>query len=143
MTIIQKSPPRLKMTGISKNFKATVALNDVDFELISGEVHALLGENGAGKSTLVKILSGAVNPDKGTILLDGKAFQPDNPLESRKKGISMIYQELNLAPHMTVMENVMLGREIVATDSNFSPKSLPSFLCKTIFSGTPSCKYVM
>lgn len=114
MTIIQKSPLRLKMTGISKNFKATVALNDVDFELKSGEVHALLGENGAGKSTLVKILSGAVKPDKGNILLDEKTFQPASPLESRRKGISMIYQELNLAPHLTVMENVMLGREISA-----------------------------
>jgi ribose transport system ATP-binding protein len=112
MTIIQKNPPRLKMTGISKTFKATVALDEVDFELNSGEVHALLGENGAGKSTLVKILSGAVKPDKGSIFLDGKIFQPSNPLESRRKGISMIYQELNLAPHLTVMENVMLGREI-------------------------------
>ncbi|MBN2244915.1 MAG: sugar ABC transporter ATP-binding protein [Candidatus Aminicenantes bacterium] len=109
---MQESPLRLKMTGISKHFGATAAVDDVDFELKSGEVHALLGENGAGKSTLVKILSGAVNPDKGNIYLDGEAFQPANPFESRRKGISMIYQELNLAPHLTVLENVMLGREI-------------------------------
>ncbi len=112
MTINQECSLRLKMTGISKHFGATTALEDVGFELKSGEVHALLGENGAGKSTLVKILSGAIKPDKGNIYLDGEAFQPSNPLESRKKGISMIYQELNLAPHLTVMENVMLGREI-------------------------------
>ena len=100
------------MEGVSKRFGATCALDNVDFELQKGEVHALLGENGAGKSTLVKILSGAVRPDSGTIFLEGYPFSPSSPLDSRKHGISMIYQELNLAPHLTVEENIMLGREM-------------------------------
>lgn len=102
----------LRMTGISKSFGPTQALSEVDFDLSAGEVHALLGENGAGKSTLVKVLSGAVNPDRGTVFLGAEKFAPSGPLDSRKHGISMIYQELNLAPHLTVEENIMLGREI-------------------------------
>jgi ribose transport system ATP-binding protein len=100
------------MEHISKRFGATCALDDVDFDLCKGEVHALIGENGAGKSTLVKILSGAVSADDGSIFLDGHSFVPSNPLASRKQGITMIYQELNLAPHLSVEENIMLGREI-------------------------------
>ena len=100
------------MDGICKNFGTTRALRDVDFELREGEVHALIGENGAGKSTLVKILSGALRQDVGQMTLRGKLFFPSTPLESRKSGISMIYQELNLAPHLTVEENIMLGKEI-------------------------------
>ena len=101
----------LRMEHISKNFGATRALDDVDFVLCKGEVHALIGENGAGKSTLVKILSGAVAADQGDIFLEGRPFRSSSPLNSRKKGIAMIYQELNLAPHLSVQENVMLGRE--------------------------------
>lgn len=103
--------PLLLMEGISKHFGATCALDAVDFDLQKGEVHALVGENGAGKSTLIKILSGAVKPDRGTIRLQGRRFAPASPLESRRAGISVIYQELNLAPHLTVEENIMLGRE--------------------------------
>ncbi|MFZ2054293.1 MAG: sugar ABC transporter ATP-binding protein [Candidatus Aminicenantales bacterium] len=103
--------PLLRMEGISKHFGATCALEAVDFDLQRGEVHALVGENGAGKSTLIKILSGAVRPDRGTIRLEGRRFTPASPLESRRAGISVIYQELNLAPHLTVEENIMLGRE--------------------------------
>jgi ribose transport system ATP-binding protein len=109
------SPPSseilLRMEHISKNFGATCALDHVDFALRKGEVHALIGENGAGKSTLVKILSGAVTTDQGSLFLDGHPFKPSNPLSSRKQGIAMIYQELNLAPHLSVEENIMLGRE--------------------------------
>lgn len=107
------APPEalLRMEHISKNFGATCALDDVDFLLLKGEVHALIGENGAGKSTLVKILSGAVAADRGKIFLEGHSFRPSNPLSSRKQGIAMIYQELNLAPHLSVEENIMLGRE--------------------------------
>lgn len=101
----------LRMEKIGKNFGATRALDDVDFVLRRGEVHALIGENGAGKSTLVKILSGAVAADQGSVYLEGRSFRPTNPLSSRKQGIAMIYQELNLAPHLTVEENIMLGRE--------------------------------
>jgi ribose transport system ATP-binding protein len=106
-----RSPPLLRLERITKHFGATCALEQVDFDLARGEVHALLGENGAGKSTLIKILSGAVKPDRGMMRLDGVRYLPASPLESRRTGISVIYQELNLAPHLTVEENIMLGRE--------------------------------
>ncbi len=103
--------PFLSMQSISKSFGPTEALKRVDFEVFMGEVHALVGENGAGKSTLMKILSGAHKPDSGTLLLDGSRFSPKDPLESRRRGIGMIYQELTLAPHLSVQENILLGRE--------------------------------
>ena len=103
--------PALAMRGISKSFGATRALDQVDFELKTGQVHALLGENGAGKSTLMKILSGAIKPDAGSMLLEGGIYAPSGPLDGRRRGISMIYQELNLAPHLSVEENILLGRE--------------------------------
>jgi ribose transport system ATP-binding protein len=103
--------PALEMRGIRKQFGATLALDDVDFTLGRAEVHALLGENGAGKSTLVKVISGAVRPDRGAMRLAGRPFHPLHPLAGRLSGVSMIYQELNLAPHLTVEENVVLGRE--------------------------------
>jgi ribose transport system ATP-binding protein len=99
------------MKGVRKRFGATVALDGVGFDLGPGQVHALLGENGAGKSTLMKILSGALRPDEGTMTLAGRPYAPDGPLEGRRGGVSMIYQELNLAPHLTVEENICLGRE--------------------------------
>ena len=114
MRMDQARSPLLQMKGISKDFGPTKALGNVDFDLFSGEVHALLGENGAGKSTLVKILSGALKPDGGRMLIGSRIFAPSGPLESRRHGISMIYQELNLAPHLSVEENIMLGREIRA-----------------------------
>src|SRR5688572_19747017 len=104
-------PLRLKMTGVQKRFGATQALRDVSLEVGDGEVHALIGENGAGKSTLMKILSGACKPDAGAIELDGQPFTPKNPHHARQCGIAMIYQELNLAQHLTVEENVLLGCE--------------------------------
>jgi ribose transport system ATP-binding protein len=107
----QSLPVVLEMKDITKNFGATCAVDDVDLMLQRGEVHALIGENGAGKSTLVKILSGALKPDKGSMLLEELRYAPSSPLEGRKRGVAMIYQELNLAPHLTVEENIMLGRE--------------------------------
>lgn len=106
-----KNSVRLRMCGVCKQFGPTQALNNVNFEIKPGEVHALIGENGAGKSTLMKILSGAHSPDCGEIIFEGKPFVPSNPLDSRKAGIVMIYQELNLAPHLSVEENIMLGEE--------------------------------
>ncbi len=103
--------PRLTMTGIAKRFGPTRALRGVDLELRLGEVHALVGENGAGKSTLMKVLSGAVAPDAGAMTLDGQRYAPDDPQEARRRGVAMIYQELTLAPHLTVEANVMLGLE--------------------------------
>jgi len=99
------------MTGIRKRFGATTALDGVDLQVAPGEVHALIGENGAGKSTLMKVLSGAVRPDAGRMLLDGVPHAPRSPHEARLRGIAMIYQELNLAAHLTVEENVCLGVE--------------------------------
>ncbi len=103
--------PRLRMAGVTKSFGGTPALRGVSFELGPGEVHALIGENGAGKSTLMKVLSGALRPDAGGIELDGAPFVPGNPHHARQAGIEMIYQELSLAPHLTVEENIVLGGE--------------------------------
>ena len=103
--------PRLRLTGIHKSFGATRALRGVSLEVGPGEIHALVGENGAGKSTLMKILSGVYQPDAGSIELEGQPFEPRDPLHARKCGIAMIYQELMLAPHLTVEENIMLGEE--------------------------------
>lgn len=102
---------RLKMVSVQKRFGATCALRDVSFEVGTGEVHALIGENGAGKSTLMKVLSGACRPDAGQIELDGERFLPLDPLHARRAGIAMIYQELTLAPHLSVEENILLGKE--------------------------------
>jgi ribose transport system ATP-binding protein len=99
------------MDGVSKRFGATVALDDVGIEVAPGEVLALVGENGAGKSTLMKVLSGAVKADSGRMWLDGTPYRPGNPLEARRAGVAMIYQELSLAPHLTVEENIVLGME--------------------------------
>jgi ribose transport system ATP-binding protein len=103
--------PRLRMTAVQKSFGATRALKNVSFEVAAGEVHALIGENGAGKSTLMKILSGAHQADAGVVELDGQPFVPANPLHARRSGIAMIYQELTLAPHLSVEENILLGEE--------------------------------
>jgi ribose transport system ATP-binding protein len=99
------------MRDVSKRFGATIALEDVGITVMAGQVHALVGENGAGKSTLMKVLSGAIEADKGRMWLDGEPFSPGNPLDARRKGVAMIYQELSLTPHLTVEENVMLGME--------------------------------
>ena len=107
----EAGPPRLSMRGITKRFGPTVALAGVDLSVQRGEIHALLGENGAGKSTLMRILSGAVRPDSGVIALDGTILGSHDPLAGRRAGIAMIYQELSLAPDLTVAENVYLGVE--------------------------------
>ena len=103
--------PLLHMTGIGKRFPGVQALADVHFEVVPGEVHALLGENGAGKSTLLKILSGAQQPDEGTIEFAGKRVSMATPHAAQKLGIVTIYQEFTLAPNMTIAENVFIGRE--------------------------------
>ena len=106
-------PPRQEMRGVSKSFAATAALAGVDLQVAPGEVVALVGQNGAGKSTLMAILAGALAPDAGTMALDGRPYAPRNPLEARRAGVAMIYQELSVAPHLSVMENVVLGTEPV------------------------------
>jgi len=102
---------RFRMRGIRKAFGATVALDGVDLEVAPGEVCALVGQNGAGKSTLMAVLSGALSPDAGEMTLDGAPYRPRSPLEARQAGVAMIYQELSLAPHLSVTENVVLGME--------------------------------
>ena len=99
------------MRGIRKAFGATVALDGVDLSVASGEICGLVGQNGAGKSTLMAILSGALQPDAGTMTIDGRPYAPRSPIEARRAGVAMIYQELSLAPHLSVMENILLGAE--------------------------------
>ncbi|MEI6210900.1 MAG: sugar ABC transporter ATP-binding protein [bacterium] len=105
------APAALEMRGIRKSFGATLALAGVDLTVHPGEVHALVGENGAGKSSLMKVLSGAEIPDAGEMFLNGRPYTPRSPLEARRHGVGMIYQELSLANHLTVAENLTLGLE--------------------------------
>jgi len=98
------------MRGICKRYPGVEALRDAALEVHGGEVHVLLGENGAGKSTLMKVLSGAVRRDAGEILLDGQAVDIPDPAAARRLGITTIYQELSLVPHLTVAENIFLGK---------------------------------
>ncbi len=106
------STPILEMKDISKTFPGVKALTNVTLTVYPGEVHALMGENGAGKSTLMKILSGAYQADPGgEIRINGQHVTIDGPLAARQHGISIIYQELSLAPNLTVAENMLLGRE--------------------------------
>ena len=101
----------IQMSHISKTFPGVVALDDVQFTLQKGEIHALLGENGAGKSTLIKVLTGVEERDGGTVLLEGKEIFPKTPQEAQDAGISTVYQEVNLCPNLSVAENVYIGRE--------------------------------
>ena len=101
----------IEMVGISKEFPGVKALNKVNFELLSGEVHALVGENGAGKSTLMKVLTGVYSRDEGTILVRGQEEDFPDIRASQQKGIVMIHQELNLMNHLTVAQNIFIGRE--------------------------------
>jgi ribose transport system ATP-binding protein len=99
------------MRGVKKSFGSTVALGGVELAVAPGEVLALVGQNGAGKSTLMSVLSGAVGPDEGSMLLDGEPYAPRSPLDARRAGVAMIYQHLSLAPHLSVRENITLGVE--------------------------------
>ncbi len=110
MTAIRESST-LQMAGIAKRFGGTHALHGVSLEAHAGEVLALIGENGAGKSTLMKILSGALAADEGTMTLGGKLYTPRGPHAARLAGVAMIYQELNLAPDLSVEDNILLGQE--------------------------------
>ena len=103
-------PIVLQMRGISKQYPGARALNNADLEVRAGEVHVLVGENGAGKSTLMRILSGAVRADAGEVLIAGHAVDIADPQRARKLGISTIYQELSLVPHLSVAENIFLGK---------------------------------
>ena len=101
----------LTMTGVSKTFPGVNALENVDFALKRGEIHALVGENGAGKSTLIKVLTGVEHPDAGSIELDGQIIHVRSPQQSQEIGISTVYQEINLCTNLSVAENILLGHE--------------------------------
>ena len=98
--------------NLVKRYGQVVALDGVDFELRAGEIMAVIGDNGAGKSSLIKALSGATIPDEGSILLDGKPVLFKSPIEARRSGIETVYQDLAVAPAMTIAENLFLGREL-------------------------------
>lgn len=98
--------------GLIKRYGQVTAIDGADFELRAGEIMAVIGDNGAGKSTLIKMLSGAVQPDAGDILLDGKAVHFKSPIDARRAGIETVYQDLAVAPAMTIAENLFLGREL-------------------------------
>ena len=99
------------MRGIRKVFGATVALDGVDLSVAPGEICGLVGQNGAGKSTLMAILAGALQPDAGAMTIGGALYAPRNPIEARRAGVAMIYQELSIAPDLSVMENILIGSE--------------------------------
>ena len=102
----------VQMKGISKFFPGVVALDKVDFELRAGEVHALLGENGAGKSTLMKIIGGIYQKDEGEVKIRGKTQEYSTVAQASELDIAVIHQELNMCRHLTVAENIFLGREL-------------------------------
>ena len=101
----------LKMENVIKAYSGVLALNNVNFDIKAGEVHALLGENGAGKSTLIKVLSGAVLPDSGSVIFEGQEYRHLDPIKTKKMGISVIHQELNNIAYLNVAENICLGNE--------------------------------
>lgn len=103
--------PLLEMHDVTKRFPGVLALDKARLELHRGEIHCLLGENGAGKSTLMRILAGALEMDEGIVRIDGEAVELKSPLQAQALGIAMIHQEFNLCPHLTVAENIYLGRE--------------------------------
>ncbi|MFB2917201.1 MULTISPECIES: sugar ABC transporter ATP-binding protein [Aerosakkonema] len=107
-----QTKPVLQMQGITKTFHGFTALHDVNLTIYPGEVHALMGENGAGKSTLMKILAGAYIADAGEIQIDDRPVKMTNPGQARDLGIAIIYQEIHLAPNLTVAENIFMGREL-------------------------------
>ncbi len=101
----------LEIKGLTKLFPGVRALVNVDFSLKSGEIHALMGENGAGKSTLIKALTGVYPRDGGTVVFDGREIECSSPLHAQELGISTVYQEVNMAPNLSIAENIFLGRE--------------------------------
>jgi ABC-type sugar transport system ATPase subunit len=104
-------PELLSLTGVTKSFGGVHALRGVDFHLLRGEVHALVGENGAGKSTLMKILAGNHRADAGTLTLDGRERHFDAPRDAQRAGVAIVHQELSLVPDLTIAENIFAGRE--------------------------------
>ncbi len=103
----------LEMKGITKRYPGVIALDNVDFAVEEGSIHALMGENGAGKSTLIKVLTGVIKKDAGTMVLDGKELNIQSVHDANANGISAVYQELDLIPELSIAENIFMGREIL------------------------------
>ncbi len=112
MTIDTNAPLVMQAKGLVKRYGQVTALDGADFELRAGEILAVIGDNGAGKSSLIKALSGATIPDEGEVYLDGKVVHFRSPIDARRAGIETVYQDLAVAPAMTIAENLFLGREI-------------------------------
>jgi len=106
--------PVLQAKGLVKRYGHVVAVNGADFELLPGEILAVIGDNGAGKSSLIKALCGAIAPDHGEVLMDGKPIHFRSPMEARQAGIETVYQTLALSPALSIVDNMFLGREIRA-----------------------------
>lgn len=102
----------LEVKHVTKTYPGVIALDDVSFDVEKGEILALIGENGAGKSTVIKSISGAINFDSGSIVIDGKEYQKLTPSVAREAGVGVVYQELNLVPSLSIMENIFLGEKI-------------------------------
>jgi fructose transport system ATP-binding protein len=109
----QDNPVIFQARGLVKRYGGVTALDGTDFDLRAGEILAVIGDNGAGKSSLIKALSGAVIPDSGELRLDGKPVRFKSPIDARRQGIETVYQDLAVAPAMTIAENLFLGREIL------------------------------
>ena len=138
--------PIVEMRGISIEFPGVKALDGVDFRLFPGEVHALMGENGAGKSTLIKALTGVYSIDSGSIVVSGRERSFAGTGDAQAAGISTVYQEVNLAPNLSIGENVMLGHEVRGLfDINWrathraAPRWWPSAACRAAPSTCRAC----
>jgi fructose transport system ATP-binding protein len=107
-----KPTPALEARGLTKRYGHVTAMEGADFEILPGEIMAVIGDNGAGKSTLIKALSGAVIPDEGEMFLDGQPIRFSGPLDARRHGIETVYQDLAVAPALPIADNLFLGREI-------------------------------
>ena len=105
-------PPVMQARGLVKRYGHVTALDGADFDLLPGEILAVIGDNGAGKSTLIKALSGAIVPDQGELRLDGKVMKFHSPIDARREGIETVYQDLAVAAAMSIAENLFLGREV-------------------------------
>ncbi|MBA4264638.1 MAG: sugar ABC transporter ATP-binding protein [Comamonadaceae bacterium] len=112
MSTDNSAPLVIQAKGLVKRYGQVTALDGADFELRAGEIMAVIGDNGAGKSSLIKCLAGATIPDEGEIFLDGKAARFRSPIDARRAGIETVYQDLAVAPAMTIAENLFLGREL-------------------------------
>ncbi|GAB1344878.1 ATP-binding cassette domain-containing protein [Gemmatimonas sp.] len=112
MSVSSNAPTVLKARGLRKQYGHVVALDGADFDVRAGEILAVIGDNGAGKSSLIKALSGALSPDAGEIQLDGRTVRFASPADARAAGIETVYQDLALAPAMSIAENLFLGREV-------------------------------